>query len=413
MPVTATVSINGNALPTQLAGKLTQLTYKEGLKFTGDTVSIDIADPDGTFRRTFRLKAAIPVSVSISGGGGSRDCGTFHIHSLRYKGDKGGGSSIHIDCVSIPIQPQNSVRTERKSQGSEKTTLQDITAKIASANGLSVQFQAKNNPKIGRSDQHDQSDLVQLARHCDEENYALKIRKGAIWVLDRDQMQAQGPVGTIVIPSPGVVGGVNGIGGLLSWDINEIVEDCYNSAEVAYKDHKTGKVTREKVSDPTCADLGHVLRLKHNPHDAESTDVNAKDTSKEATQPSKPALNNPLNLIGIDNPFSAIQKSLFSMTPLQALSDTATQTLETNSDKCARAKHVAEKKLKKKNQKRHGISFEIPYNGGIESGTVYTLVNGSPDVDGPWLVVNVTHTLSKGGNKTHVQLEKSQAWGGS
>jgi len=282
MPITPSISIAGNPLPTSLAGKITKLCYKEGLNFTADTVSFEIADPDGSFRRNFRLKAALPVTVSISSGFHVRQCGTFYIHTVRMRGDKGGGSTISIDCTSTPIKPECSVRTERKSRGSEKTTLKDLASKIAKENGLGLNYQCADNPKIGRADQHDESDLVHLGKHCGENDFLLKIKDNTLWVLDHEALEKQAPVGPLVLPSPGNPGGINGVGGVVSWELNESVEDIYKAAEVAFKDHKTGKTVKEIVQDPGNSDIGTILRDKHNPHDDEDTDLNEEATSTEA-----------------------------------------------------------------------------------------------------------------------------------
>ena len=150
LKVTPTITIGGAALPAELANLVTEITYKEGLKFTSDTVNLHVADPGGVFRRTFRIKATIPVtlSITVTGGIGSltKNCGTFYIHTLNFKGNKSGGCDIDIECTSTPVKSDNSIRTERKSRGTEKTTLKDLAAKIAKerARTISVNFRLLN-----------------------------------------------------------------------------------------------------------------------------------------------------------------------------------------------------------------------------------------------------------------------------
>ena len=283
MPVSPVIAINGYPLPATIAGNVNRVVYKEGIVFTADTVSIEISDPDGSFRRNFRLKAALPVTLSIVSSGHTRVCGTFYVHTVKMRGDKSGGTEVTIDCTSIPITPECAVRTERKSRGSEKTSLKDLAAKVASESGLNLQYKAEDNPKIGRADQHDESDLVHLGKHCSENDYALKIKDNTLWILDHDALEKQAPVGTLVIPSPGNTGGINGIGGLTSWELTECTEDIYMAAEVRHKDHKTGKVCIGTQTDPDCADVGVTLRHKHNPHHEESTDTNDPSTSEDVT----------------------------------------------------------------------------------------------------------------------------------
>jgi hypothetical protein len=262
------ITIGGVTLPTPVMANVTRISYKEGLVFTGDTVSIDLSDPDGTFRRGFRLKAALPVTLSLTGSGKSRDAGTFYIHTIKMSGNKSGGSDINIECTSIPIKPECSVRTERKSRGSEKITLKDLATKIAKENGLKLQYQAKDNPKLERDDQHDQSDLVHLGKHCQQNDFAMKIRKDTLWILDHEALEKQAPVGAFVLPTKGNPGGFNGTGGVISWELTECVEDIYKAAEISFKDHRTGKTVKQTVTDPGNADVGITHRVKHNPHDS-------------------------------------------------------------------------------------------------------------------------------------------------
>jgi len=281
LKVMPAISIGGQALPTEAMNCLTEVVYKEGLKFTADTVSLHVADPGGTFRQTFRLKATIPVTLSIAAGAYTKQCGTFYVHTLTFAGNRSGGCTIDIECTSTPIKPENSARTERKSRGIEKTTLKDFATKVAQDNGLSLNWQVKANPKIGRSDQHDQSDLVHLETHCADNDLSMKIKDGSLIILDHDALEKQAPTGTIIAPTIGNPGGINGVGGLLSFHMQESTEDTYKACEVAYYDPRTGKLCKRTVTDPDCSDLGITHRWKHFLHEDESTSLNDPDTAKD------------------------------------------------------------------------------------------------------------------------------------
>jgi hypothetical protein len=97
----------------------------------------------------------------------------------------------------------------------------------------------------------------------------------------------------------------------------------------------------------------------------------------------------------------------FLRAKLAAESDQPTTSIETDNEKVARAKKVAKSELKKKNRKRHKKGITIPYNSALESGTVYTVQNSRSDLDGNWLVVNMTHNFVKGaGAVSTVDLER-------
>jgi hypothetical protein len=117
--------------------------------------------------------------------------------------------------------------------------------------------------------------------------------------------------------------------------------------------------------------------------------------------PDPPVINNPSNLLNIDISQAAIHNDLFNTTPIK------NAPAETNSKKTARATKVAKSELKKKNRKRHKKGIVVPYNPALESGTVYAITGSRSDLDGNWLVVDMTHTFVKGaGAVSSINLER-------
>jgi hypothetical protein len=114
-----------------------------------------------------------------------------------------------------------------------------------------------------------------------------------------------------------------------------------------------------------------------------------------------PVINRPSNLGNLDILQQAIVHDLFSTTPLKSAP------AETNSKKIARATKVAKSHLKQKNRKRYKKGIVLPYNPALESGTVYVISGTRSDLDGNWLVVNMTHDFVKGsGGVSTVSLER-------
>lgn len=281
------ITVNHNDVTSGVYPSLESLTFKEGLVFTADTVSIKLADPEGKFRLTWKIKTAMPLQLTIQshnwnfpGETLQKQCGTFYIHRVTMESNKGSGTTIALEATSTPATPKCSVRLERKSKGTAKTTLKALAGQIATSNGLQLQYLAPENPKIGRDDQHDQSDLVHLGKHCEENDLILKIKDNALWIQSHEQLEKQAPVGIIVCPTPGNPGGINGQG-MVSWRLEENLEDIYAACEVAYKDHKTGKVVRATVKDPDHQDIGNTHRVKTNPKDQENTDEDESDETSE------------------------------------------------------------------------------------------------------------------------------------
>jgi hypothetical protein len=97
----------------------------------------------------------------------------------------------------------------------------------------------------------------------------------------------------------------------------------------------------------------------------------------------------------------------FLKAKLAAEANGTTSSIETDSDKVERAKKVAKSELKKKNRKRNKKGIVVPYNAALESGTVYAVTGSRSDLDGNWLVVDMTHTFVKGAGATStVNLER-------
>lgn len=274
------LAIDGQDVSSVVSGSLQRLSYRENIDYTADTVSISCSDPTGKFRLTSPIKAGLPMTLSIAtsnwnypGEQKSRACGIFYIHNVSFDISKTGGSVVSIEATTTPLAPQTSIRNERKSKGQDQTTLKTLSHQMATTNGLSLKYLAPNDPKIGRNDQHDQSDLVHLGTHCKENDLVLKIKDKTLWIQSHEQLEKQGPVGVIVCPTPNNPGGINGAG-IINARLEENLEDVFAGCEVAYKDNKTGQVIRGEQTDPTTSQIiGHVLRHKHNPHDQEDTDI--------------------------------------------------------------------------------------------------------------------------------------------
>jgi hypothetical protein len=204
------------------------------LNYTGDAVQLKIADPEGRFRWSQHLVAANPVTLSIQannwrfpGDVVNKQCGVFYIHEIRMRQTKPGGTIMDISCSSIPL---NGSRLEKRGGAYESTTMSAIVAKVAQDNGLSPKFEG-TDVKIERADKYDQGDLTFLKRHAEQNDYCVKIKDNTLWVTDFHKLEAQAPVGAIFAPGPMGVGGVNGQGGITSWEWRDCTEDCYGQCK--------------------------------------------------------------------------------------------------------------------------------------------------------------------------------------
>jgi hypothetical protein len=81
--------------------------------------------------------------------------------------------------------------------------------------------------------------------------------------------------------------------------------------------------------------------------------------------------------------------------PLPALTPEKLPVQTKDADRKARAKKVADSKLKQKNRKHHTIQITTILDLSVEAGNNYTLSGFSPDIDqGVWTVAEVVHSIT-------------------
>jgi hypothetical protein len=252
------ISYEGVDVSATFIPSLKSFTYKDSFAehCLADTLEIELADPEGLFRKSWSLKTGQTVTAAIvvenwNGPGTgklTKQLGTMFIKSVRLKQTKGAGTSVRISCSSI--DPATSFRLEKKSRAWTASTVRDVANQIALDNSLALKYTPTTNPTLSRFDQHDMSDAVALERACDPNDFLPKIVNGQLWIRDRHEVETSAPVGTIVCPSTGNVGGVNG-SGVLDWEFVQNVEDAdYAAATVSWKNNTDGNTVSATVPDP-------------------------------------------------------------------------------------------------------------------------------------------------------------------
>jgi phage protein D len=218
---TPVITYNGADQSTVVYPSLLELSVKEGIGFTGDAVTLRLADPEGLFRLTWTLKAVVPLDLTIKtqnwnypGEMLTRDFGTFTVTRCEISQNKGQGTVVSLYASSI--NPCTPGRLQKNSSGTNATTLQALAAAVAQANGLTLNYIAPINPTFSRVDQYDQSDYVFLQRLCKQNDFFMKVKNGGLWIQSMTQIEQQSPAGTIICPTPGNPGGINGVGGIIS-----------------------------------------------------------------------------------------------------------------------------------------------------------------------------------------------------
>jgi phage protein D len=263
------ITYNGTNVTAAWVPKLEHLTWKRaiGMNKRADTVSMQLADPDGSLRQTYNVIAKQQLQLQVESESWNypgehllSDATQMEIVRIEITMDKGSGQTLHIEASSIP--PSSHFRLTKKSRTAVSTDLKTIAAQIAKENNWTLDYRATVNPKVAYSCQHDQSDAAWLERFCHEQDLTYKPKNGKLTIIGTQQLEAQAPVGTIVCPTSGRPGGINGHG-VIHVRLFEDVEDTYAHSVVVSKDVKTGKITTGQADDPD--PKGPVLNQVHKP----------------------------------------------------------------------------------------------------------------------------------------------------
>lgn len=263
------ITYNGTNVSASWVPKLKHLSWKRaiGMDKRADTVSMTLADPDGTLRQTYNVIAKQQLQLRVESYNWNypgehliSDATQMETVRIEITINKDSGSELHIEASSIP--PSGNFRLTKKSRTAVKTDLKTVAAQIASDNKWSLDYRASVNPPVAYSCQHDQSDAAWLERFCHEQDLTYKPKNGVLTIIGNQDLEAQSPIGTIVCPVQGSAGGINGRG-IVHVRLFEDVEDTYAHSVVTSKDVKTGKITSGQADDPDSN--GPTLNQVHKP----------------------------------------------------------------------------------------------------------------------------------------------------
>jgi len=218
-----------------------------------DSITLSLADPTGHFRHNYDLEVKQTLRLQVESWNWNypgehllSDAREMHITRIEIEGGKDRGSTVHLTASSI--DPATHFRHTKNSRAVEKSDLKTVAAQVANDNGWTLDYQAKVNPQIAHAEQHDQSDATFLQRFCHEHDLYFRPINKVLIIGSMQDLENQPPKGTIVAPTPNNPGGINGRG-IISWRLEEDIEDTYANCLVSSKDEKTGKVTSGLAAD--------------------------------------------------------------------------------------------------------------------------------------------------------------------
>ena len=260
-----TIDYNGTTVQGNFASAASSITYTDPASGESDSLSINLADADSMWTRSWIPEKGDKLSAVI----GDTKCGDFILDTFSMSGKP---QRITIGAVSAPAE--ESFSATDKDQTWEKVSVQQVAQEIAGRNGLDLVYDAPEI-QIQALEQSEQTDSAFLQSLCDKYGLSLKIYSKKLVIFSRSAYKKKGPVATIHQ------------GACKSWNYSTKLEGTYTGGEIAYTDpiqekevifrsgDASGRVLRRNERADSPADAQRMLEaaIDEGNHDMETMSV--------------------------------------------------------------------------------------------------------------------------------------------
>lgn len=355
--------LDGKDYYSALAPYLLSFSYtdnSDGKK--ADDLSFDLADRDKKFISTWMPKKGASLEARIIAerwfapytGSLSLDCGKFWIDSIEFSLPD---HTVSVKATSIPTDAR--IKASDETRGWENTTLQDIANQIAGENQMSVDWQADQNPRYKRTEQHGESSLAFLMKRAKDAKLAIKVHKGKIVIFDEQKLEEAAPAFTLLYGDTGMTTSMGACYRMTGGHFVTKITDTTKKAKVSHTNPETGDTGSGEWTDPD----GDLIEE----HDDKINDD--PDTDSDSGDGDGDGIGDPSLRAGEEG----------------AVSDWNAE----DSGAALKAKsHVRDK-----NKEKETADIEMSIgNPLIASGQTFTL-QGVGQYDGKWFAVSVHHTV--------------------
>lgn len=195
--------------------------------------------------------------------------GTFEIDEIEFNGYP---STVTIKALSVPIS--TSLRGEMKSKTWEDTTVRLIAESIASANGLSLIYQADITEKKN-VEQDNETDLSFLYKICNSEGLCLKLSSRSIVILDEADYEANDVAATFSMINRDTNFKVS------SWSAKNTTNGIFKACRVENIDSSGDNSITTTFSPSPAINVGSTLVVKSNVETTEEASRLAKKKLRE------------------------------------------------------------------------------------------------------------------------------------
>lgn len=220
-----TVQYNGHTITADVSRFLVSLTYTDRVAGESDELEIRFDDTDGRWRSTWAPAKGDKITVNISDGTVTINCGTFEVDEIEYEGPP---DVLVLRAVAAGMT--KALRT-KKSTAHESKTLRQIAQAVTTANGLTLAGEIEEIT-IARVTQHRETDLGFLRRLSDEYAHVFSVRDGVMTFHNVYKLEARAVVATFKYSE------------LIRYAVRIKTEGVYKATKVASRNPNTNKVVQ-------------------------------------------------------------------------------------------------------------------------------------------------------------------------
>ncbi len=193
--------------------------------------------------------------------------GTFEIDSIEASGPP---TKVTVKSTSIPYT--STLRMEKKSRAWENITLKAIGEQIAGESGLSLMYEASENPTFKRKEQVQMSDIKFLQELCHATGMALKVTTLKIVIYDAAEYDAKPATKTFEF------GGRD----IISYKLGTSLTDtAYTSCHVSYSDPDSKETIEYTYTPDSSEGTGQILEINEKVRNTEEAKTLAKKRLRE------------------------------------------------------------------------------------------------------------------------------------
>lgn len=193
--------------------------------------------------------------------------GTFEIDGIDVSGPP---TKITVKGTSIPYT--STMRMAKKSKAWENITLKAIAEQIAGNSGLTLMYEASENPTFKRKEQVQTSDIKFLQELCHAAGMALKVTTLKIVIYDAAEYDAKPAAKTFEF------GGKD----IISYKLGTSLTDtAYTSCHVSYSDPDSKETIEYTYTPDSSAGTGQVLEINEKVRNTEEAKTLAKKRLRE------------------------------------------------------------------------------------------------------------------------------------